>query len=411
MQQAPRRSARIASQKTSQIIEIQHISEVLDYIGEGTAFAWDVDNTLYEPFESCFPGDIWFDAQLKEYLSEGLDIQEALAKTLPLYIAAQHKTKVKVCEPEVIDVIASLQAFGFQNFALTSRGDEILRPTLEQLASVGIDFNHGKFKNKTVMVDEAKHRQAHQGVIFCAGGTSKGMCFQKVIEGLRYRPSRLVFIDDKQEYLEAVKPVCEALGIQFIGLRYAYMDARKAQFNEHILNLQKEVFEHPFLSDDEASLLLQFRNQPKLGLVPNFGKKEMLIWCPGNQKALYDKICGLSDKMIKSKTDASTDKPFRRTAKYHKVAGQDTELLCSRFKVPFSDMLKLLPKMVKAGIINQALADSHYAQISEYLEALQSRQLQTPQFELYRSRLRPRASTASAHDHAVSELRATQNRL
>jgi len=74
-----------------------------------------------------------------------------------------------------------------------------------------------------------------------------------LFEKLEYTPKRILFINDKLSHLLSIEETAKERGIEFVGLRYAYSDVRKAAFDEKIAHYQftYSTFVH-LLSDDEA---------------------------------------------------------------------------------------------------------------------------------------------------------------
>jgi hypothetical protein len=97
-----------------------------------------------------------------------------------------------------------------------------------------------------------------QGVLFRTGilftaGSHKGKTLFKLLDQLNTVPQKIVFVNDKKSHLRAIEETAEERGIPFIGLRYAYSDARKAAYQHEVADYQ---FRHSsfarLLSDEEA---------------------------------------------------------------------------------------------------------------------------------------------------------------
>ncbi len=95
------------------------------------------------------------------------------------------------------------------------------------------------------------------GILF-TGGSPKGPAVATLLQLLKLRPKKIVFINDKKTHLEDVAGTIEKLQIPFVGLRYSFSDKRVASFNPDLAEIQ---FHHSpvsrLLSDAEAELLLK----------------------------------------------------------------------------------------------------------------------------------------------------------
>ena len=72
----------------------------------------------------------------------------------------------------------------------------------------------------------------------------------------KYRPSKIIFVDDKMSNVLAVDKALEKLGIPAICFYYRHIDLHRS-FDPVIANIQLEkfIFENEILSDAQATLL------------------------------------------------------------------------------------------------------------------------------------------------------------
>ncbi|MEC7840289.1 MAG: DUF2608 domain-containing protein [Chlamydiota bacterium] len=243
----------IQSYATSEIIEVNSIHEIKNYIGPETLILFDIDNTLMEPTQTL-GSDQWFQHTLKERRNNGMKREDALDLTLSQWMSIQSVTKVKVVEEGTAELIDHLQKEGFTLMGLTTRGLGLSTRTVFQLKSLDINLT------TTAPTHEEIFFINHHGVLFRGGilftaGTNKGMALAKFLHLIGKEPENIVFINDKWSNIREVEVVAEKYQVPFTGLRYSYTDEKVANFNPELAEMQFKEFGH-IISDDEASARL-----------------------------------------------------------------------------------------------------------------------------------------------------------
>ncbi len=231
------------------IIESKTIQDVEKYRSEGTLIIYDLDNTLIEPVQ-LLGSDQWFYYRLNQLIEKLSDKEKALRKALSEWIAAQTVSKIKIVEEGTAEMIASQQAEGVKLMGLTTRDGLMAHCTLLQLEDLGIDLAKGTFQKENLYFDSEKTNFFTGGVLFTSG-SHKGRALRKFLALVGYEPKRVLFINDKYQNLKEVADVCYEEGIEFLGLRYGYLDQKIAQFNADIAEIQGLNFGY-ILSDEEA---------------------------------------------------------------------------------------------------------------------------------------------------------------
>jgi hypothetical protein len=90
----------------------------------------------------------------------------------------------------------------------------------------------------------------HEGILFTAA-TDKGEALRKYINTIGYIPKSVMFINDKYSHIVPVAEFCEGANIPFIGLRYAYLDEKVANFPRQVALVQFYNFGR-ILTDEAA---------------------------------------------------------------------------------------------------------------------------------------------------------------
>jgi len=212
------------------IIEIKNMSELPKYTNEpNTLVIFDIDNTILEPTNEL-GSDQWFSACVKKEIDSGLNKIEAINKVVPSYIAAQQKAKVKLVEPQTSKIISSLQKQKIPMLALTARGIELSNCTFSQLKSIKVNLSlKSPWKKELTFSDCPFQANYRNGIIFCTQN-NKGQILNKFLDMTAFKPSKIVFIDDRKSHLEDVEKELENTKISFIGLRYSYLDEKVNRF-------------------------------------------------------------------------------------------------------------------------------------------------------------------------------------
>lgn len=240
----------------AQLIEVQNFSELTEFVDKETLIVLDIDDTLLIPCQmlGC---DEWFLARMKNRKAEGIEIDEALDLTLAEWEAIRHLTQMEVVEKDTEKLVRQLQDEGYSIMGLTTQGLALATRTSQQLKING-------FNLKTTAPIKSDHylMNANHGVLFRNGilftsGSPKGEALYKLLDDYGLKFPKIVFINDKASHLREIESSSEARGVNFIGLRYAFSDQRKASFRYDVADIQfkKSSFEK-ILSDQEAMELL-----------------------------------------------------------------------------------------------------------------------------------------------------------
>ena len=228
----------------AQIIELGHFKELEKYATDETLLILDIDDTLLVP-EQMLGCDEWFQCRWNHHQKEGLSKSDALEKSLAEWEAVRHLTKMEIVEPGIEKIISNLQKKNCRMMGLTTQGLALATRTSQQL--------NEKHINLTVTAP-TKHDHyfllKEHGVLFRNGilftsGRHKGAALFQLLDQMDYHPKRIVFINDKASHLTEIKEVAQTKSVEFIGLRYAYSDARKKKFSPAVAEYQ---FSHSSLS-------------------------------------------------------------------------------------------------------------------------------------------------------------------
>jgi hypothetical protein len=232
------------------IYETAHFSQVSSHMTDETWLLLDIDETLVVPAQMA-GSDLWFEHRQEEHKKK-MSSSEASEKVVAEWVAIRHLSEMEIVEPGIDRIIASLQNNGSPVMALTAQEFTTANVTPAQLRKKGIDLS------LTTPIDEGCYFEAggrgvlyRRGICYCSNGKTKAEVFFLLCEKFGVFPERIVFVDDKLGHLKRMEIEAEKRGIEFVGLRYGYADARKKAFHYDAAKLQFAPFEK-ILSDDEA---------------------------------------------------------------------------------------------------------------------------------------------------------------
>lgn len=221
-------SISVATLCTANIVETQEIKKILDHLeDEHDLVVFDLDNTLIELAHDR-GNDQWFSAMLAHAQSHGVDQIAAGKHVLPLYFELQHSHNLRLVEPDTHQLIEYLKSNGKHVIALTSRSVELKGRTVEQLTQLNIVFSRLIAHNEVSLQGLDGACCAH-GILFC-GWHNKGAVLTRFFEQSSFQPRKIIFVDDKHKYVEAVRDHAHAKGIGFLGIRYGGCDEKVRNF-------------------------------------------------------------------------------------------------------------------------------------------------------------------------------------
>jgi hypothetical protein len=238
----------------AEIVQIRNIDECKDLIKPEMLLVFDIDNTIMEPVQ-LLGSDQWFSYQIEENIKRGMSKQEGVMLALGQWVSIQNKTKVKPVELSTAQFIENLQKGGWKVMGLTTRGLEMATKTLEQLKSIGIDFDRAAPFSQEIIFEHIQGAVYRGGVLFSIG-TNKGPLLFQFFKQTGYQPKKIFFVDDKEKYLRDVENHCAERQIPFVGIRYGFLDEKVKNLRPELASEQWKCFGN-LISDAEAEAHLK----------------------------------------------------------------------------------------------------------------------------------------------------------
>lgn len=234
------------------IVEVSHFNEIASHTTSGTCVILDIDDTLLIPIQmlGC---DEWFQLRLRTHRQAGMEAKEALEKSLAEWESVRHVTKMEIVEQGTEKIIQEMQKKSLCIMGLTTQGLALATRTSQQLLENEIDLSLTAPSKGDHYFQLSGHGILYRNGILFTSGRNKGEALFLLLDQMGYHPKRILFINDKGSHLAEVEAVAQKRSVEFIGLRYAFSDARKRAFLSEVAEYQfsHSSFNH-LVSDKEA---------------------------------------------------------------------------------------------------------------------------------------------------------------
>lgn len=197
------------------IFEIHSLAEVIPHLDNETALFVDIDNTLLTSV-SEFGSERWERFLIQLFTDLGMTPHQATRRACQLWKAVQTVSDIQLVEQPAVRELLARRAHPI--FAITARDPELQQVTEDQLAFLGLHFSELKVP---FSFDPGRY---HKGVFFC-GDVPKGEVIKSYAK--LHPCGKVVLVDDYRSHLETAATL---LDVPFVGLRYGYLDERKARY-------------------------------------------------------------------------------------------------------------------------------------------------------------------------------------
>ncbi len=108
---------------------------------------------------------------------------------------------------------------------------------IDHLKKHNIDFSRA-FAVNFELGDHNDKRALFKSGVLCADKQDKGPVLLAFLEKIRYKPSRIIFIDNKLEYLKSVEEALQETKIEFTGFHYTAVEDRPCIVDEKLAEFQ-----------------------------------------------------------------------------------------------------------------------------------------------------------------------------
>lgn len=220
----------------AKIIEINSINHVLSHVDVLTDVVFfDIDNTILDAVGR--PGPAQWANGIENHIRNiyaprlGLDTknQDVLIKHhISQYTIAM---QAQLIELDAVSVISALQQQQKIVLALTARPLATAAHSTKQLESVGINLSIHSLDLKQAFFETLAQPAAFQdGILTCNGMGTKGAAACHLFSVANITPRRVILVDDSLDFVKEVGDYMDRANIDFIGLRYGYLDEKIKNF-------------------------------------------------------------------------------------------------------------------------------------------------------------------------------------
>ncbi|MDR1596037.1 MAG: DUF2608 domain-containing protein [Puniceicoccales bacterium] len=209
---------------------IEDIKKTLDGVDTDTLVVFDCDDVL-----TTLNGQLWKRKNHK-FFADWCERNFPDCSVHTLYEVANSILVLSenlLVNEEMPKIVEGLYAKNVQAFVLTALSikpiasvSDPLKWRVATLKEFGYDF--GKFwpslADKRFDGFAHDYPPAYSSGIVCSGEIPKGESFTAFVKYSGIKPARVIFIDDKDDTIENVEMACQALAIEFVGIRYLEAD-------------------------------------------------------------------------------------------------------------------------------------------------------------------------------------------
>jgi Protein of unknown function (DUF2608) len=248
---------------SAMIVKTDSIQDICKYTQNETLILLNIDTAVIE--SSLFLGSApWYDflkIKIEELSKKYPKMDSTFYYKLLLYIT--QKVPVGGFEPITSSFIEQLQAEHFPVLAFTGRGKNNLhgfkienydKQTINELNQAHIDFSKSEIPDSLQNLPEPY--TIVKGIIF-ADEQKKGPFLKAILEKANYFPKRIIFVS-KQEHLVSVEASMRELGIDFVGIRYDYIEQNSYKFDLLAALIQlKSILETERLVSNKEAIALK----------------------------------------------------------------------------------------------------------------------------------------------------------
>lgn len=219
------------------IYEKDSLEMVYEFLDAETLLVLDLDNTLIESVYH-YGSYQWGTFLTKRAIREGLSVEKALDKVMPVWEKAQYEIEMKLIEEGLNSFMINNASVGVTQLALTGRSPQIAKITLQQLERFQVEFSvWDPLKFSFELPYEYLFKN---GVFFAGTKNEKGAILYQLLNQMPSKFKRVVFVDDQMYLVQQVGEALKELPIEYHGIRYSGADKRVLGFNYSIAEKEKQ---------------------------------------------------------------------------------------------------------------------------------------------------------------------------
>lgn len=256
----------------NEIITTSNFNEIKVKLLEGDAKSLtllDVDDTIITPKSNMFRSNSKFYRLIDDLKKTLKDEPENLQKIL----AWRLNRKLMLVNNNWPELIREKKFNKHNIYALTQMNSGSFGSIksmqdwrYNELKSMGVTFSE-EFcgKNDIEILPEIAFKE-YSGILssavfykgfFMTGGHSKGAVLRYILE--EHFPSKIFFVDDREDHVKDVGRVAEEFGIPYFGAVFRAIDLIDSRGSEEVMDLQKKMLleEVRWIEDDKAEEMIR----------------------------------------------------------------------------------------------------------------------------------------------------------
>jgi hypothetical protein len=262
-------SARVVTGEIILTGDIDVIRQYLDGADETTLVTFDVDEVLIVPSDRILrPAARAVNSPLFHDVIYRQDDSQR-EKTFSKWIG---QVQVELVHPDLPEMILALQERGVHTMGCTrmipgmgqcGEIDRLEDFRFREVFDQGIDFRGTFSLLKSISLQSFAPKNGRipgfkDGILY-AQPYPKGPVLRAFLNAVRFRPQRVIFLDDSLHNLESVGKAMADIGVEFLGIHYLEDRLANESFDEGLGRFQFEFFgEHGvWLSDIQARAHLE----------------------------------------------------------------------------------------------------------------------------------------------------------
>lgn len=214
------------------IIESDKFQLIENYLCKKTLVAIDLDNTLIEP-KGLIGSHQWSKALESHEINtkNGFNLNCIHNNNAFQFLQAQkNHVEIKLVDLKAKETIIKLQKRKIPLIAFTHRNLPSIGITKKQLKLLNVNFlKTAPIKEDLILDLENAPAIFTEGILF-SDENPKGSVLKAFLKRINYYPKSIIMIDDQMHNLISMQKVCDELAINFIGIRYSYLDKKVKSF-------------------------------------------------------------------------------------------------------------------------------------------------------------------------------------
>ncbi|KKP96021.1 MAG: hypothetical protein US13_C0001G0125 [candidate division TM6 bacterium GW2011_GWE2_36_25] len=226
-------------------MEIKKITEVNNYLDPSVEIVFfDIDNTILET--ETAPNLVQWVVAFENYVRSHKRMRELSEQDFFIYIQ-QHivdfieHMRPALVEDEVLGVIHAIEQRNIPIIGLTNRPLKSAEITASQLRTFGLDFSSHQFNPQEYNFEALERTALFKDGIIIGNSNNKGLLIKEFLEKIRFRPKKLLFIDDSERFVHDVEHVLRDSMIEVLGLRYGFLDEKMTEFSLSLEMIPEEL--------------------------------------------------------------------------------------------------------------------------------------------------------------------------